>query len=91
MIDFQHKFFSTIGGEIQLKLPGNWQIIDIIRQIHSPYTVSHKSDPKQVTVITFDYPCMPRENITVKVRELANGIERAQDVISDPLKKYTKT
>ena len=80
-----------MGGETQLKLLGEWQIIDIIRQIHSPYTVSYKRDPHPLTIITFNYPCLPRESITVKVRELPNGIDRAVDALKKPVTKIVKS
>ena len=79
-----------MGGETQLKLPGEWQIIDIIRQIQSPYTVSHKKDPSPITIITFNYPCLPREGITVTIRPLSNGIDRAVDAIKNPVTKFTR-
>ena len=90
MTDVQSKFWNCIGGETQLKLPGDWQVVDVIRQIQSPYQVSHRADPSPLTIITFNYPCLPREGIIVKVKETTNGIERAQDAIKTDT-KITKT
>jgi len=86
----QNKFWTCIGGETQLKLPGEYQVIEIVRQIQSPYTVVHTKDPIPTTIITFNYPCLPREVISVKVREPLNGIDRAIYTIKNSITKLTK-
>jgi hypothetical protein len=94
-VSIEEKFFAMNGGEISLRMQGKWYIREIIRQVTSPYTVKHErmkdADGNDLfdnpwtwlTIITFDYPCLPREQITVRLSHSQNGIERAASTIKN--------
>ena len=87
----EEKFFAMNGGEISLTMRGKWYIVEIIRQVTSPYHVKYEKSGNDFelepwdwnTIVTFDYPCLPREQITVRLSLQQNGIERAAQTIKN--------